>query len=272
MNTVYVHKAAYEKVRELSENFKRKVTTSIPIPLFSEAACFVLSVNPTKTKHEGTLGLKTQARKGAKKEEIALYMPSCMGCRNVHSSEVLNLLPPIMTALSYLRTKKKDSTEHLVTRTVEGYEVSGGTYQMRLLRHGAVDLPLRVGTQYTSYVKLPFPIVTGRLSSADYGLAYNYCAQTNKVSLILAAKCGPYPHKIAWQTLIPTGTFTERSLSESSSVLLCVLPLTDFLRLFIPVCRKPEIRFFLFLIILEIDTLVLSPHSSGRLGPGPTLR
>ena len=120
---------------------------------------------------------------------------------------------------------------------------------MRLLRRGGVVLPLQVGSQYTSSVKLPFPIVTGRLSSADYGLAYNYSEVTNEVLLILAAKCGPQPHKIAWQTLIPTGKFSERMLSESSSVFSCVLPLTDFLRLFIPVCRTHEIRFFLFLIV-----------------------
>ena len=107
-----------------------------------------------------------------------------------------------------------------------------------------MDLPLQVGTRYTSSVKLPFPIVTGRLSSADYGLAYNFNADTNEVLVILAANCGPQTHKQDWKTLIPTGRFTELSLSENNRVWACVLPLPNFLCLFIPVRWTPDKEFF----------------------------
>jgi hypothetical protein len=226
------------------ETFKRKELAFIPVPLRSEAGCFVLSVNANKTKHDATVGLTTKARKGAKSDETAVYLPSHMGCKNVPSSQLLNLLPPIMTVLSGRKKKIKDGSESVVTRNIEAYETCEDAYQMRLLRHGIVGLPLQETTTYTAGVRLPFAIVTGRLSSADYGLAYNFCPETNKVLVILAAKCGPQPHK-TWKALIPTGIFTELSLSETSRVLACVLPLPTFLGLFIPVWWTHDKQFFI---------------------------
>ena len=237
----------HDFLKDQASKYGTMETMSVPIPLVSEAACFVMCVQGKKCT--AALGLKTNYRKGAKDKQVALWMLHDQELKFVSREHCVHLLPPVLTEI-WEQKKRKDSSDDVFTqRTISKYTSADEGEKMHFVRNGPVTIPPPLEKVLKADVKLPFSVVAGKFESSDYGIAVKYCQRTDKVFLILGAQCGKAPHKLVWGNMLPGAQFTPFKVSANAIVMACAVPYSIFGANFIHVRMIiMRIRFFLFFL------------------------